>query len=234
MTPLSTQNWISRVCRAFAAAALAWGFAAGCDDDHPGGPDAGGTAAADTGAEKSDGTRLERERTAYGLPLPPKTRDVQHLPNGTEVTTEMKIDALEEFYETRLVDYEIVRPSPEKIRVIGLRELMPTIRGHRYGPIAVLYYAPSRKKPEGDTGTGAASQADTGTGMEAPSVGASDEQRRSQPEPGSPVRLEADDGEPLAPGARWGEPYTPPEDSPLHKPRYRENFGKPFGEWKLP
>lgn len=231
MTHPTTQHWISRGCAAAAAAALVWGLAAGCDDDGSDVPD-GGSAEADTGADESDGTSLERERSAYGLPLPPKTRDVQQLPNGTEVTTRMELDALEEFYETRLVDYEIVRPSPQKIRVIGLREFMPAIRGHRYGPITVLYYAPSRDKPDGDAGTRATS--DTGSEIEGPAVGASDEQRRDEPEPGSPVRLETEDGEPLAPGARWGEPYTPPEDSPLHKPRYRENFGTPFGDWQLP
>lgn len=49
---------------------------------------------------------------------------------------------------------------------------------------------------------------------------------------GEPVEIRTKDGELLAPGAKWGEPYTPPEGSPLHRPIYRHNFGRPFGDWR--
>ena len=55
--------------------------------------------------------------------------------------------------------------------------------------------------------------------------------KAEKPKKGAPVELTTRTGDLLAPGAKWYEPYTPPPGSPLDKPRYKGNFGTPFGKW---
>ena len=182
----------------------------------------------DVGAEA--GEDLGKKRSAFGLPFPPKVSGVLRLEGSVEMTTRMSLPDLAEFYRTRLVDYEVLRPAKNKIRVIGLREFMPAIRGHKFGPKVTLFYFPSREKPEApDVGTASADAGPTST------VADRQEEEPAEPhQPGTPVRLKTPEGDLLAPGAKWGEPYTPPAGSPLHRPRYKSNFGKPLGEWQLP
>lgn len=168
------------------------------------------------------------KRSAFGVPFPPKVGTVVRRNSSVKVTTEMDLDQIEQFFKTRLQDFEILRPAPNKIRVVGLYEYMPAVRGHQYGSASILFYRGGRKKPE-------PSERRSGRSEDAESESAdrveSDQRER---EPGTPVRLKTDDGELLAPGAKWGEPYEPPPGTPLHKPRYRANWGKPIGEWRLP
>jgi len=216
----------------FAGIALVAATLLGCDSEPSVSEKPSSDAGTETAQEEAESVSDE-ERSAFGLPFPPSVRGVRRLPNGVEVTTRMDLESLGHFYESRLVDYEIVQPSEQKIRALGLREFMPEIRGHRYGPISVLYYSPSRQRPSEDTDPPEAQdRPDAGVGR--PKVGAPERGGDKTRESGSTVRSKTDDGEPLAPGARRGEPYTPPEGSPLDKPRYRENFGKPFGDWQLP
>lgn len=213
--------------------------AMGCDGERSsdGRADAAGqTADEQTDASGGESDGAENRRSAYGLPFPPRVHGVGERSSSVEVATRMKLDPLEEFFRTRLVDYEILRPEENRIRVVGLREYMPEIRGHRYGPFTTLNYFRERQKPEkpgaseGDSDAGV-ERAGASQGNEAAGGGGSSGPSR---QPGEPVRLRTSDGDLLAPGAKWGEPYTPPEGSPLDRPRYEANFGEPFGEWQAP
>jgi hypothetical protein len=230
----STRGWRGVVWGAFAALLVVWGMASGCDKkpEESAGPDTGQEEAEDTAGEVDAEESIEEKRSAYGLPLPPKVKGVADRDTYVEMVTPMKVDALEKFYETRLVDYEVLRPAPGKIRVVGLRQFMPYLRGNRYGPVTRLYYFPKRDEPVApDVGTAGENDG----GIAGPKVGGvGDSQRVDRRVPGSSVEVTTSSGEKLAPGAVWGEPYTPPPGTPLHKPRYRENFGRPLGEWDLP
>lgn len=232
--------WIVGVCSLWMMA----GPAAGCDGESSStevdvGPEQTASADVDTGTDAEDDDEIDK-RSAYGLPFPPKVRGVGRYDSAVEVTTEMDLEELAEFYKTRLVDYEILKPDDERLKVVGLREFMAEIEGHRYGPVTTLRYYPSRQEVGGPD-AGASGQSDAkavagsgesgGRGATGGGVGGSGSIDR---EPGSPVELKTPDGELLAPGARWGEPYTPPEGSPLDHPRFESNFGTPFGEWEAP
>jgi hypothetical protein len=221
---------------------LVVGLGAGCDREAPSGePDAGQQEEAsstdvDTGTDADEGVD---KRSAYGLPFPPKVRGVGRYDSAVEVTTEMDLEQLAEFYKTRLVDYEILQPDDERLKVVGLRKFMAEIEGQRYGPVTTLRYYPGRQKVGGpDAGaseqpdaTSVAGRGESGGSSVGGGLGGGGSIDR---EPGSPVELKTPDGDLLAPGARWGEPYTPPEGSPLDQPRFEANFGQPFGEWEAP
>ncbi|MFB6264300.1 MAG: hypothetical protein ABEL76_11855 [Bradymonadaceae bacterium] len=223
----------------------------GCDS--PGDDEGADTDRAEQTSDRDAGSGGDagRAKTAYGLPLPPSTEHVRRYDGSVEVETRMSIDELVAFYRRRLVDYEILRPTKWKLRIVGLRDFMPSIRGHEYGPLVYLTYLPRRRRPRPAPPRGSAEEESAGEkggraeeadapAESAPSTGGGSVESTligpaGQPhEKGEPVRLKTPDGELLAPGAKWGEPYTPPEGSPLHKPMYRSNFGEPFGEWKLP
>ena len=176
-------------------------------------------------AEAGEGDSIEKERAAYGLPFPPKVRGVSHEEDRVEVTTKMEIVDLADFFRTRLVDYEILEPGEERLRIIGLREFMPSIHVYRYGPISILTYRPAREKPKKPTFQDGTPD-DEETAGEESSGGSS---TTSSSSGGAGTSLQE-----LAPEAEPGEPYTPPPDSPLHHPRYKENYGKPIGDWQLP
>jgi hypothetical protein len=169
-----------------------------------------------------------RMREAFGLPFPPEVAYVKKGDNFVEVGTRLSVDELEAYFKERLVDYEFIRPGKRHLRILGLRSYMPSIWIFYHSPrtpVAVRYVRPA--PPAGQSAPGGldtvASNHATGSAKRA----------RHHHKKGAPVNLTMPDGTPLAPGARWGESYTPPPNTPLNKPRFRANFGKPFGEWIL-
>ncbi len=168
---------------------------------------------------------LSEQRSAFGLPFPPQVAAVRRFDDAVEVDTPMSVEELAKFFRARLVDYEILKPGDDgrAIRIIGLREYMASIEGDAHGSITYLTYLPAPPDPEPQrVDTGVASKHEASS--DESNVSASDGLDPSSLEPSSDI----------APGAEPGEPYTPPPDSPLHRPRYKSNFGKPFGEWQLP
>lgn len=221
---------------------LVVGLGAGCDREAPSkeadvGERETSSPDVDTGTDAGDDE--VGKRSAFGLPFPPKVRGVGRYDDAVEVTTEMDLEELAEFYKTRLVDYEILKPGDDRLKVVGLREFMAEIEGHRYGPVTTLRYYPGEQKVGGPD-VGGSDQADGTAVVESRESGGSEAggglrgAGEIDRERGSPVELRTPDGELLAPGARWGEPYTPPDGSPLDHPRFESNFGKPFGEWDAP
>jgi hypothetical protein len=205
------------------------GASAACKDDaeQPAPPEKAEAtpekATADAGAaEKTEESELTRMREAFGLPLPPEVAFVRKGANFVEVGTKLSIDELEAFFKERLVDYEYIRPGKKHLRIIGLRSYMPRILIFYHSPrtpVSVRYVRPATDDVvDRDEGEDANTVADA-------------KQVKPKPRKGAPVRIKMPNGEPLAPNARWGESYTPPPDSPLNQPRFRANFGKPFGEW---
>lgn len=193
----------------------------GCRRDAPPPQAAGGAdEARDEAAASGDSPGQERE--AFGLPLPPEYHSIRRLGALVTVNTSMSIDDLEAFFKTRLVDYEVLRLNARQMRIIGLRAYMPSIDvyrvGGRYGHVEVNYKPASEPRAEHQPRDPDEPHVDTG---------------RSR-EKGMPVMLRTSDGELLAPGARWHEPYIPPPGTPLHRERYRSNWGKPFGQWTSP
>lgn len=155
-------------------------------------------------------------REAYGAPVPPEVVYVKEMVDFIEVGTMLRLEELRGFFEERVVDYEFIQRNRNSLRLVGLRSGMPTIwidQGTLNMPVKVRYV---QQRPR--------AQAAPGT------VGAKPE---PMPRQGEPVENRLPNGELVAPGARWGEPYVPPQGSPLAQPRYRANFGKPFGTWIL-
>jgi hypothetical protein len=180
-----------------------------------------------TAGDDEDAKDMAKNREAYGLPLPPQVSSVRRDSDQVRVVTTMTLDELAEFYESRLQDYEVLRP-PQKIRVLGLRSYMPEIHGHRFAGTVRLFYTHERDpKAEGSV----ADKDDRKAGV----LESARAQKQTKPlherKKGEKVMDRTADGELLAPGARWGEPYTPPPGTPLHKERYKSNWGKPYGEW---
>jgi hypothetical protein len=172
---------------------------------------------------------LAKNREAFGLPLPPQVTTIDRSDDRVRVVTTLSLDELDEFYKSRLQDYEVLRP-PQKIRAVGLRDYMPEIYGRRYAGTVRLFYTARKETPEAQA-DGADRQDDSDEKSSADGAQASNTKPLYKREKGELVRDRTADGELLAPGARWGEPYTPPPGSPLHKDRYRSNWGKPYGEW---
>lgn len=162
-----------------------------------------------------------QSRQAYGAPLPPEIVYLKEGPRFIEVGTKLRLKELRKFFETRLVDVEYIERDKHSIRIVGLRSGMPTIWiEERIStlPTQVLYTENiERPRPAAPT-----------------AVAKAEPPKPSKPrQKGDPVEDRLPDGTLLAPGARWGEPYTPPPGTPLHDPRFRANFGKPFGTWVL-
>ncbi|MFW5966966.1 MAG: hypothetical protein ACOCV2_05575 [Persicimonas sp.] len=233
----------------FALAALAIGCLVGCgscsdsDDKEESGAeerDAGQQADGESAADE-----MEQRRQAFGIPFPPSVLHVRDEGKKVHVQTDMSLDELEDFYEARLTDYEVLN-SGSDLRVIGLREYMASVHAYRYaGRTQVVHFAPEgggarAEKSSDDDSSGdrrgqqagrdddqKARSGSSGTGRSA-RAGSKPISKRKK---GEPVMDRTADGERLAPGARWGEPYTPPEGSPLDQKRFESNFGKPYGEW---
>lgn len=153
-------------------------------------------------------------RQAYGVPVPPEVVYLKEMDDFIEVGTRLRLDELRSFFEERLVDYEFIERDKNSLRLVGLRSGMPTIwidQGLSTLPVKVLYVRQAPKPAEGEAKA----------------------EPKPMPRKGEAVDNRLPNGELVAPGARWGEPYVPPVGSPLHQPRYRANFGKPFGTWVL-
>ena len=193
------------------------------------------------GADQSEQTKpsingaddMSQHREAFGLPLPPKVKDVHRLDDSVDVVTTMSLDELEAFYKSRLQDFEILRP-PQRIRVLGLRDYQAEIYGRRFAGTVQLHYRKTPPKPTDEK----ADDSGADDSKASSSTNSTDDRRASnESKPtwklrhGDPVTERTADGELLAPGARWGEPYTPPPGSPLHKKRFESNWGKPYGTW---
>lgn len=170
-------------------------------------------------SDAREGEDKERLREAFGVPLPPEYESVDLFDAYAKVWTKLSLDEVRSFYESRLVDFETVREGSQKIYFYGLHEHQPDItarqRASRFNTEILI-----RPKPERDP----------------PAVSASgfrrtDDGRVEPPEKGTPDETTLPSGEKFAPGARWGEPYTPPAGSPLADPRFKSNWGKPYGEW---
>lgn len=233
----------------FILVAVAVGCLAGCgscsgsdDDEDPSAEerDAGQRVDGESAADK-----LERRRQAFGIPFPPSVLHVRDEGKKVRVQTDMSLGELEDFYEARLTDYEILDAGHE-LRVIGLRDYMASLYAYRYaGRTQIVHVA-----PEGGRDGAAKSRGDDSSDDQRAEGGDGDDDQgartassrtrrsaRAGSEPiskrkkGEPVMDRTADGKRLAPGARWGEPYTPPDGSPLDQKRFESNFGKPYGEW---
>lgn len=182
-------------------------------------------AASQVGADGGTAVTAAAPREAFGLPFPPEVITVREYPQRVVIDTKLSLDEVESFYKSRLVDFEFVRPKKTHLRVVGLRDYMPSVwatpRGRRWAPTTVRLYPPKQRKDDVVENKGKSV------------IGADGAITRndSKPRKGDPVTLTTEDGELLAPGARWGEPYHPPPGSPLAAKRFRANWGEPFGEW---
>ncbi|RDV38101.1 hypothetical protein DV096_09815 [Bradymonadaceae bacterium TMQ3] len=185
-------------------------------------------------------------REVFGLPLPPDYSDRLEI-SETLVTvhTSMTVAELSAFFRSRLVDYEYVEMSG-RVRVLPLRPHSPSLEFYtlagRHGQLVIDYHAApdvaarelarsqsleAIAEKDGDLARAlehARNNPTTNRGERAPWLSAMR---------GKPVELRTSDGELLAPGAVWGEPYTPPPGSPLYGEQNRENFGRPFGDWRM-
>ena len=148
----------------------------------------------------------------FGLPVPPNAFSHFKIGDDEAVLIKTILETVKYFYQKNLVDYEIVEQD-RKIFIIGLRSFMASAKIYFYtnkkqSPL-IIKFSPAK------------------TEFEKEEI----EQKYSRKK-GAEVKLRTKTGELVAPGARWKEPYTPPVGTPLHKERYRLNWGKPFGEWK--
>lgn len=177
---------------------------------------------------------MAENRQAFGLPFPPDVLEVIRTKTDVRVTTRLTLDEVRDFFEARLVDFELIDEG-RKLRVIGLRDYMPEIVAYQSGKIVRLHY---RSAPERPKIAGAEAGADGQASVDHPpetterKFTRTDQKLPSERRPGDPVTDRTADGQLVAPGARWGEPYTPPQGSPLHTKRNRPNFGRPYGQWQ--
>lgn len=217
------------------------GVAAGCRDSEPPAPlkdDAPDTSA-------SARTQVEPEpREVFGLPLPPDYVDrIEISETMVTVHTRMTLEELSAFFRSRLVDYEYVEMS-RRIRAVPLRPHSPSLELYnlpgRGGQVVVDYHA----APDIAAREHVEAQAIDAIAKGDPQLELAVERARKQTPQGERapwlsalrgkrVELRTAEGELLAPGAVWGEPYTPPVGSPLYGEQNRENFGRPFGDWRM-
>ncbi len=148
----------------------------------------------------------------FGLPVPANA--FSHFKIGADeaVLVKAKPETLKYFYQKHLVDYEIIEQD-KTIFIVGLRSFMSSAKiypytNHKKSPLIIKFSPPERE------------------------ISAEERENLISRKKGTEVKLRTKDGKLVAPGARWGEPYTPPFGTPLHKERYRLNWGRPFGQWK--
>ena len=147
----------------------------------------------------------------FGLPVPDGAFSHFTIGDDEAVLVKAKLETIKYFYQKNLVDYEIVEQD-QRIFIIGLRSFMASAKIYSYtnriqSPL-IIKFSPAKTKFEIE-----------------------EIRQKHSRKKGSEVKLRTKTGELIAPGARWKEPYTPPVGSPLHKERYRSNWGKPFGDW---
>lgn len=191
---------------------------------------------------------LSEAREAFGLPLPPEVISVRRTDQRVRATTNLSMQELREFFEARLIDYEILHVGA-RLEILPLRPHSSKATAYYFlgnrSHIVVEYFPP----PDLAEQERVAEFSKMVVARMEEQAAENPQFRRDKPrrervqthhdQPlwveslyGEPVELRTPDGELLAPGARWGQPYTPPEGSPLHSSRNRHNFGRPFGDWK--
>ena len=177
-----------------------------------------------------DAEARSRERAdAFGLPLPPRVLTIRRNERQINLTTDMTLRELKEFFEKELPEHEVFLLGAT-VRAVPLRESLPSVRvlrphGPRY-PKEVIYSLKIKPKivvEHISQPSGKSAKEDVKRARVVPP--------KSTPPRGSSVRTRTAGGDLLAPGAKWGEPYTPPEGSPLHTEANKHNFGRPYGEW---
>jgi len=159
-----------------------------------------------TAAQSPDEPTLKEQREAFGIPLPPEITSVSRGDRLILVTTKLKLSEVMKFYEGKLPEYELIK-GRRNTTFVPLREYAPEIFAEQlsYNSPTTLNFrlSPKPVPPE----------------------------ELVELKPGDPVHFKMPDGQELAPGAVYGEAYTPPPGSPLANPRYKSNWGKPFGSW---
>ena len=160
-----------------------------------------------TAAQSPEAERtLKEQREAFGIPLPPEIISVERGASLIAATTKLRIADVVKFYEGKLPEYEVIE-GPRNRTYVPLREYAPEIFVEQmsYSSPTTLSFRLQKKPlpPE----------------------------ERVEFKPGEPVHFTTPDGQELAPGAVYGEAYTPPPGTPLANPRYKSNWGKPFGSW---
>jgi hypothetical protein len=160
-----------------------------------------------TAAQSPEDERtLKEQREAFGIPLPPEITSVSRGDSLIVATTKLRLPEVMKFYEGKLPEYEVI-PGPRNTTYVPLREYAPEIFAEQlsYGSPTDLSFRLAKKPlpPE----------------------------EHVELKPGDTVHFKMPDGQELAPGAVYGEAYTPPPGSPLADPRYKSNWGKPFGSW---
>jgi hypothetical protein len=171
-------------------------------------------------------------RDAFGLPLPPRIKELRRYDDQITVDTDMTLRQLELFFKPRATDYEVLMVNGT-LQIIGLREGMARASASyvagTMSHIRIYYNAPRE--------LGEVNAPPEGTPAPDPTKPAAAQARSTRRAPykppvrGEAVDLRTDDGRLLAPGAKWGEPYYPPKGTPLHDETHRSNWGRPFGEW---
>ncbi len=217
-------------------------FAAACRDD--------GGEIDEVVDEVADEIEVETEtepqlREIFGLPLPPEYLGIRHGDRRAVVTTRMRLEELQAFFESRhLEDHEVLRVG-ERIELVPLRPHLSSAQARYFmGPrtaINITYSLP-RDPAELAAARPPLPEPDEEEPQHRVIVSGQEDRPFSNPQGerpewldglrGQPVQLRTEDGALLAPGARWGEPYVPPEGTPLHTDRNRHNFGRPFGDWR--
>ncbi len=179
----------------------------GCKDTPPPAKVSKDKAESTTAAQSpEDEQTLKEQREAFGIPLPPEITSVSRGEAVIIATTKLKLPEVMKFYEGKLPEYELIK-APRNTTYVPLREYTPEIFAEQLSftsPTELSFRL--RKKPV-------------------------PVEERVVLKPGDPVHFTMPDGQDLAPGAVYGEPYTPPPGSPLANPRYKSNWGKPFGSW---
>ncbi|WP_158542298.1 hypothetical protein [Lujinxingia litoralis] len=197
-------------------------------------------------SERSPEASVEAEaREAFGLPLPPDYLDrIEISEIFVTVNTRMTLEELEAFFRSRLVDYEYVKTAG-RVRVVPLRPHSPRVEMVRLAgrgkQVVVDYHAApdvagAERVEKQSLAAMATEEPELKAALKKSSAGPSRLGERAEwlsALRGKPVELRTADGQLLAPGAIWGEPYTPPPGTPLYGEQNRENFGRPFGDWRM-
>lgn len=168
------------------------------------------------------------ERDAFGLPLPPRVHSISRRPDEVHADTRMTEVQAERFLKEALKDrdYEVIRTG-WLTRAIPLRPLMPEVSAtYPVSPRGLMRFTYRRARQVPHVVENGVAR--TKTKQE---IREERDRYNKSIQKGMPVTLRTKDGRMLAPGAKWGEPYWPPEGSPLHTNEYKDNWGKPFGEW---
>lgn len=181
-----------------------------------------------TTAAPAPKAKPEQPREAFGLPFPPRILRVEAYPDEVFVDAPMTEVQAERFLREALKgrDYEVIRTG-WLTRAVPLRPLLPEVSAtYPVSPRGFMRFTYRRAREVPHVIENGVARVKTKQELE-------EERARYNKsiQKGMPVTLRTKDGRLLAPGAKWGEAYWPPEGTPLHTNEYRDNWGKPFGEW---